>query len=64
MKIIRPCGVGNGGSSDMTRKLDFKAFIFDLDGCIYRGDRPVEGAVDVIDALMAKGNKVLLFTYM
>jgi len=60
--MVRPCGAGNGGSSNMTRKLDFKAFIFDLDGCIYRGDRPVEGAVDVIDTLRAKEKKVLFLT--
>jgi 4-nitrophenyl phosphatase len=46
----------------MNHKLDVKAFILDLDGCIYRGDRPVEGAVDVIDALRAKGKKVLFLT--
>lgn len=46
----------------MTRKLDFKAFIFDLDGCVYRGERPVEGAVDVISALKAKRKKVLFLT--
>ena len=46
----------------MTRKLNFKAFIFDLDGSIYRGDRPVEGAAGVIDALKKKGKKVLFLT--
>ncbi|MBM5804520.1 MAG: HAD-IIA family hydrolase [Candidatus Verstraetearchaeota archaeon] len=46
----------------MTRKLDFKAFILDLDGNIYRGDRPVEGAAGVIDALRKKGKKVLFLT--
>jgi len=46
----------------MVRKLDFKAFIFDLDGCIYRGERLIEGAASVIDALKAKGRKVLYLT--
>ena len=46
----------------MTRKLNFKAFIFDLDGSIYRGDRQIEGAAGAIDALKKKGRKVLFLT--
>ncbi len=39
-----------------------KAFIFDLDGCIHRGERVVEGAADVIARLRQGGRRVIFIT--
>lgn len=41
---------------------DFKAFIFDLDGCIYRGNTPIPGAADTIASLRKNGKKILFLT--
>jgi len=41
---------------------DFKAFVFDLDGCIYRGDIPFPGAADTIAHLRKFGKKILFLT--
>jgi len=41
---------------------DFKAFVFDLDGCIYRGRVPIPGAADTIAYLKKLGRKILFLT--
>lgn len=46
--------------SEMLR--DKKGFIFDLDGCIYLGDRPIPGASETIGMLRKEGKKVLFLT--
>lgn len=38
--------------------LSFEGYLFDLDGCLYEGDRPVAGAVDLVAGLRARGKKV------
>jgi 4-nitrophenyl phosphatase len=43
-------------------KLKFKGFIFDLDGSIFKGDRPIAGAREVVEALRRQGRKVLFLT--
>jgi 4-nitrophenyl phosphatase len=43
-------------------KLDFNAYIFDLDGCIYRGDVLIPGADKVIMKLRAQKRKILFLT--
>ncbi|MEN3051557.1 MAG: hypothetical protein ABC596_07115, partial [Candidatus Methanosuratincola petrocarbonis] len=39
-----------------------KGFIFDLDGCIYLGDRPIEGASETIGMLRKEGKQILFLT--
>ncbi|MEN3035615.1 MAG: HAD-IIA family hydrolase [Candidatus Methanosuratincola sp.] len=39
-----------------------KGFIFDLDGCIYLGNRPIEGASETIGLLRKEGKKILFLT--
>lgn len=39
-----------------------KGFIFDLDGCIYVGNRPVQGAREAIGMLREGGKKILFLT--
>jgi len=46
----------------MSNLLDKKAFIFDLDGCLYRGCEPIEGASSVVAALRSRGKKILFLT--
>ncbi len=46
----------------MPSRLHHEAFIFDLDGCIYRGNSVIEGAPGVVEALRGKGRKVLFLT--
>jgi len=41
---------------------DFRVFIFDLDGCIYRGNVPIPGAADTIAHLRKLGKKILFLT--
>jgi len=41
---------------------EFKAFIFDLDGCVYRGSIPIPGAADTIAHLRKFGKKILFLT--
>lgn len=41
---------------------DFDALMCDLDGVIYRGDEPIAGSAEAIDALRARGVKVLFCT--
>jgi HAD superfamily hydrolase (TIGR01457 family) len=40
----------------------YDAFLFDLDGVLYRGDRPVPGAVDTVARLRAAGRAVVFMT--
>jgi 4-nitrophenyl phosphatase len=46
----------------MALKLNFKAFIFDIDGSLSKGDSPIEGAPEIIAMLRRKGKKILLLT--
>jgi HAD superfamily hydrolase (TIGR01457 family) len=47
---------------DSLKRLNFDAFIIDLDGCVYRGETPIPGAGTAIAALMKKGKKILFVT--
>jgi len=38
---------------------EFEGFIFDLDGTVYLGERPIKGAKEVIESLRSDGRKVL-----
>lgn len=40
----------------------FKSFIIDLDGCVYRGEEPIEGAGEAISLLRRRGFKILFLT--
>jgi len=40
----------------------FQAFIFDLDGVVYRGSQPLPHAIETIDLLMASGREVFFVT--
>ncbi len=40
----------------------YDCFLFDLDGVLYRGDRPVEGAPEALAALRAAGRRVAFVT--
>lgn len=42
--------------------IDCDAFIIDLDGCIYRGDKAIGGAAEAVDAIRAKGKRLLFLT--
>jgi 4-nitrophenyl phosphatase len=46
----------------MSAKLNFKAFIFDLDGSIFRGSTPIPEAKETIILLRKLGKKVLFLT--
>jgi HAD superfamily hydrolase (TIGR01450 family) len=39
-----------------------RAFIFDLDGCVYNGETPLPGVETVLDALRRSGRRVLFLT--
>ncbi|MDD2485423.1 MAG: HAD-IIA family hydrolase [bacterium] len=41
---------------------EIKLYIFDLDGVVYRGSEPVNGAVETIGSLQEDGNKVYFLT--
>lgn len=41
---------------------DIKTILFDLDGTIYYGDKPIPGAIDVINYLKHKNYKILFLT--
>lgn len=42
--------------------MDFKAYLIDLDGCVYRGDDMIPGADEAIKALRKRGRAVLFLT--
>uniref|UniRef100_A0A7C3J2E0 HAD-IIA family hydrolase n=1 Tax=Candidatus Methanomethylicus mesodigestus TaxID=1867258 RepID=A0A7C3J2E0_9CREN len=42
--------------------IDCSAFIIDLDGCIYRGDKAIEGAAEAVDTIRANGKRLLFLT--
>ena len=42
--------------------LAVQTFVFDLDGVVYRGEQPLPGAVDSIEALRRLGHQVYFFT--
>jgi len=44
------------------RVIDLEAFILDLDGCVWRGNAPIQGAPEAIAGLRALGRKVLFLT--
>lgn len=44
------------------RRVDFKAFIFDLDGTIYLSERLIGGADDVVRALRERGRRVVFLS--
>lgn len=46
----------------MKLKIDADLFLFDLDGTIYLGDKPIEGAIDTLKKLTAMGKKVCFLT--
>ncbi|MGZ9583994.1 HAD-IIA family hydrolase [Paenibacillus marinisediminis] len=39
-----------------------RGYIFDLDGTVYLGERVIEGAVEAIEALRARGDKVMFLS--
>ena len=39
-----------------------RLFVLDLDGTVYLGDRPLEGAADFIASAKEKGRRILFFT--
>ena len=39
-----------------------RTFVFDLDGVVYRGEQPLTGAVETIEALRHHGHQVYFFT--
>ena len=47
-------------AGDLLERCD--AFVFDMDGVLYRGDRAVPGAAETLDALRARGLGVLFLT--
>ena len=40
----------------------YKGYIFDMDGVIYRGDEPIQYAVETVNALKERGCKVIFIT--
>lgn len=46
----------------MELKIDADLFLFDLDGTVYMGDNPIEGAVETLARLTAIGKKVIFLT--
>lgn len=46
----------------MVEVSNVKAIILDLDGCVYIGERPIEGAVDAIEKLRQMGYRILFLT--
>jgi 4-nitrophenyl phosphatase len=42
--------------------MEFKAAIFDLDGCLYRGETPIEGASKALEELREMGFKIMFLT--
>ena len=46
----------------MRATVDADLFLFDLDGTIYLGDKPIEGAIDTLKKLTAMGKKVCFLT--
>lgn len=50
------------GMATCMDKLDLDAFIFDLDGCIYRGDNAIPGSGKALSSLRKKGKKILFLT--
>lgn len=54
-------GIGKA-ISELSRSLDIKAVVFDLDGTIYRGNELIRGAASVLRLLVRRGFQVLYFT--
>ncbi len=46
----------------MKLNVDADLFLFDLDGTIYLGDKPIEGSIDTLKKLTAMGKKVCFLT--
>jgi len=56
-------------SAHLSTKNDYESLIekydtwmFDCDGVLWHGDRPVEGAVEVLDTLRKRGKRLLFVT--
>ncbi len=39
-----------------------RAFLFDLDGCVYTGNTPIPGVIDVLERLRAQGRRLFFLT--
>lgn len=59
---MRRAADGKGSLATGMKRLDLDAFIFDLDGCIYRGDSAIPGSDKVVSSLLQKGKKILFLT--
>ncbi len=46
----------------MKLNVDADLFLFDLDGTVYLGNQPIEGAIDTLKALTAMGKRVCFLT--
>ncbi|HOB63531.1 MAG: HAD-IIA family hydrolase [Clostridiales bacterium] len=46
----------------MELKIDAEVFLFDLDGTVYLGDQPIDGAIETLKMLTAMGKKVFFLT--
>lgn len=46
----------------MQQKIDAEVFLFDLDGTIYLGDKPICGAIDTLKRLGEQGKKIYFLT--
>lgn len=53
-------GYGGGFLANDIRKAAL--FVSDLDGTVYLGDRPIDGAVELANALRKRGKRLLFFT--
>ena len=66
MKLLR-IGVDDhsdtlSGCEERQNMKFYKGYIFDMDGVIYRGDAPIQDAVEAVNALKDKGCKVMFIT--
>ncbi len=39
-----------------------RAFLFDLDGCVYTGNTPIPGVIEILDHLRAQGRRLFFLT--
>lgn len=63
MSVTDELNISSDVADDAYRKLrDAKAFIFDMDGVLYRGAAPLPGVADIFNALTIRGIGFLLAT--
>lgn len=63
MSVTDDLTISGNAANDAYRKLrDAKAFIFDMDGVLYRGAAPLPGVADMFNALTIRGIGFLLAT--